>query len=83
MPDLFLTIPCEIGKLNRFEPILVFIKNDVTGAAVCRYECPHCHGRGPRRKPIAQHMGLFADKPATCRVLIAEDVRRRRKDALT
>ena len=78
--ELCITIPCELAKgpdLTLRTPIMVFIGVDKTGADRTRYECPLCHGRGPRYKPIAQHMGLRADKPATCKVLLAEDKVRR------
>ncbi len=77
--ELCITIPCEPASgPDRFAPVLFFRGFDATGADRTYYECPHCHGKGPRRKPIAQHMGLYADKPVTCRVLLAQDEQRRK-----
>jgi hypothetical protein len=42
-----------------------------------RWQCPHCKQLFMRRKPSASHMGLRADHPTSCRVLIAIDERRR------
>jgi len=78
MKELCLTIPCEPASgPDRFAPVMIFLGVDKTGADRTAYECPHCHGRGPRYKPVAQHMGLRADKPPTCKVLLAEDKSRR------
>lgn len=48
--------------------------------ARCTYECPHCHQQHPRYKPLASHMGLMADRPVTCRVLLAVDAKRREEN---
>lgn len=48
-------------------------------AARTGWKCPYCGGIGLARKPVAEHMGLFPDKAASCRVLVEQDRRRRRQ----
>jgi hypothetical protein len=72
-----ITIPCTPADgPDRVSPIMVFIGVDKTGADRTMYECPYCHGLGPRRKPIAKHMGMIADQAATCKVLLKQDADR-------
>lgn len=60
------------------EPRYVQIGVDRTGAAVCRYECGWgCGLRFYRHRPVAIHMGLVADHKHDCKVLHAEDDKRR------
>lgn len=78
MADLELVIPCKPASgPDIVRPIYVFLGLDASGAARCEYECPHCHGRGPRIKPVKKHMGMIMNEPASCPVLLAEDERRR------
>lgn len=80
MKQLEIVIPCEPAKgPDLVRPIYVFLGLDRSGAARCCYQCPHCGGRGPRVKPIREHMGMTMNKPASCPVLLAEDDRRRAK----
>jgi len=77
MPDLGLTLPFgEPGKRSQFEPIHIS-RTDEFGRARSRWQCPHCLYKFVRRQPCADHMGLTADRKASCPVLIAEDDRRR------
>lgn len=78
MNELYLTIPCEISKPPSIEPIHVFVGNDSTGAAITEWECPYCHLRFKRRKPLTHHMGLIMNIPASCSFLKAQDEKRRR-----
>ena len=59
------------------QPIHVYLGDDEIGAAVTCWECPHCHARNPRRKPMTMHMGLVVNIPASCPVFKKEDERRR------
>lgn len=74
---MFITIPCEPDNKKGIEPIYVFLGNDDTGAARCEYKCPYCGMTGPRRSPMEKHMGLVMNVPAGCKVLIAQDEKRR------
>ena len=81
MSEHFITIPCEPAKgPDLVRPLYEFRGYDSTGAAMCNYRCPHCGIRGYRYVPMAQHMGLRADKPVTCRVLLQQDKQRRNND---
>lgn len=48
--------------------------------ARCTYECPHCHRQNPRYGPLARHMGLVANVPVACPVLLAADAKRREEN---
>jgi hypothetical protein len=78
MKELCLTIPCEPGKPGGIEPIHIFVGNDSTGAAMTRWQCPHCKLVFYRRKPATKHMGLIMNIPAGCPVLVAQDDERRK-----
>ena len=78
MKELCLTIPCEQAKPGGIEPIHVFVGNDPTGAAMTRWQCPHCKLLFHRRKPATKHMGLVMNIPAGCSVLMAQDAERRK-----
>jgi len=73
--ELEIVIPCEPGKIGEHlkGPIYVYDGKDSMNA----YKCPHCGQTGPRRKPMERHMGLVMNIPAGCRILKAEDQRRR------
>ena len=78
---------------DRVAPRLVYVGEDWTGAhgcyegyrekaapvpaARCLYECPYCGMRNPRRRPLANHMGLNMNIPASCPVLKRQDAARR------
>lgn len=59
------------------KPRLVYLGNDEIGAARCEYECPDCGQRGPRYQPLARHMGLVMNVPASCPTVRALDDARR------
>lgn len=81
--ELELVIPCEPAKgPDLVRPIYIFLGLDRSGAARCCYECPFCHGRGPRIKPIQKHMGMIANVDPSCPVLRAEYEGRRVREGV-
>lgn len=77
MPELFLTIPCTPGKSGDHlkGPIYIYDGKNSMEA----YKCPYCGQTGPRREPIEKHMGLQMNNPASCKVLKAQDAKRRER----
>jgi hypothetical protein len=82
-PELFLYIPCKVDgpKENEVVPVLVTYTNK-SGVVSARYECPYCGQRFYRRVPCVGHMGGTPNRPASCRVLFAQDCARRIKPKL-
>lgn len=75
---LDLYIPCRVDdKPLGIQPIHESLREDATGAARSRWRCPHCGALFFRRKPCTAHMGMIMNTPASCRVLVALDERRR------